>query len=347
MTADISCSNLANSFGWTIGARQCARIADNCSSRVRTFAPAGLRIRTTVRESPGESLVDGLRLGPDGCWLALTTAVIPHPDDKIASPTLDDGSIITTQTKPLDKSPRRVTKCLMASPAGAAQSASPSSAVPVAGPDPVATDGALGPAREPRPALRDEQTELTRRRILDAVVRILAENVADLSVEAVARESGVSRPTIYRYFSTKRGMVEAVGRLYAERTGTLVASDPQTLDEVLERVPVIFARYESIPAELRAAAINIGRLELAASYQVERLELSRRLIEPYVDDVPEADRERLAQVVTVLLSSGTFRSMRHYLDLAPQAAGELVAWAVRRLVEDSGRARIGGEEKTT
>ena len=56
------------------------------------------------------------------------------------------------------------------------------------------------------------------------------------------------------------------------------------------------------------------------------------MLEPHIAGLTEPDRERLAQIVTVLLSSGTLRSLRHYLDLSPEVAGELVVWTIRRLV---------------
>lgn len=183
-------------------------------------------------------------------------------------------------------------------------------------------------------SLRGEQTELTRRRILDAVVRILARNVADLSVEAVARESGVSRPTVYRYFRSKREMVDAVGRMYAERTGTIEAARAATLDELLAHVPDIFRRYEHLEPELRAAAMSAETRGASLRHREDRVGLARRLLAPYAPDLPESDRERLARVVTVLLSSATLRSMRYYLDLSPEEAGELVAWAIRQLAGD-------------
>ena len=180
-------------------------------------------------------------------------------------------------------------------------------------------------------SLRDEQTELTRRRILDAVVRILAVNVADLSVEAVARESGVSRPTVYRYFPTKREMVDAVGRMYAERIGTAEAYRATTLDELLAHVPDIFRRYERLEPELQAAAMSVETRGASVRHRGDRVGMAQRLLTPYATNLPKPDRERLARVATILLSSGTLRSMRYYLDLSPEEAGELVAWAIRRL----------------
>lgn len=180
-------------------------------------------------------------------------------------------------------------------------------------------------------SLRDEQTELTRRRILDAVVRILAGNVADLSVDAVARESGVSRPTVYRYFRTKREMVDAVGRMYAERIGTAEALRASTLNELLGHVPEIFRRYEQLEPELQTAAMSAETRGASVRHREDRVGAARRLLGPHATDLVGPDRERLARVVTVLLSSGTLRSMRYYLDMSPEEAGDLVAWAIRRL----------------
>jgi AcrR family transcriptional regulator len=194
--------------------------------------------------------------------------------------------------------------------------------------------------------LRDEQTSLTRRRIIEAVVRILATNVADLTVEAVARESGVSRPTIYRYFRTKRDMVEAVGQLYAERMGTDAAFRATSLDELLALVPGVFARYEDLEPELRAAAMRTETRAATARRRSERLELSRRLLEPELPGVPAAERERVAQVMTILMSSAALQAMRANLELSPDAAGELVEWTVRRLIADV-TGQTGGEEGTT
>jgi AcrR family transcriptional regulator len=58
--------------------------------------------------------------------------------------------------------------------------------------------------------LRDEQRALTRHKVLGAVLELVAEGALDeLSVPAVARRSGVSLATIYRYFPTKDDLLVA------------------------------------------------------------------------------------------------------------------------------------------
>jgi len=194
-------------------------------------------------------------------------------------------------------------------------------------------------ASQTRSALREDQTELTRSRILDAVVRIVAGDVTDLSVEGVAREAGVSRPTVYRYFRNKHEMVDAVVQRYTERVGTAGSMAATSLDEVLDEVPAIFARWEALDPDLRAAAARLHSVEKRARFLPERLAVVRRALAPYSSDLSDEDRERLARVTLIFLSSGMADAMRRYLGTSGAEAADLVVWAVNRLVQgkDGGR----------
>jgi AcrR family transcriptional regulator len=183
-----------------------------------------------------------------------------------------------------------------------------------------------------RASLRDEQTELTRARILDAIVSILARNVADLSVEAVARESGISRPTIYRYFRNKRAMVEAVGLEYANRLGTADAYRTGDLDEALAHLPAIFARWDALGPEMKAAAMAPNTRTMLPDQLEGRLADTRRILGPHVGEMPEPDRERLVRAVMILMSSGALDLVNRYLDASSGEAADLVTWMIRRLI---------------
>src|SRR5438093_9681250 len=73
--------------------------------------------------------------------------------------------------------------------------------------------------------LREEQAEVTRRRILDALVRTMAKGVAGLSVPAVAAEAGVSVPTVYRHFRTKADLVAALAPYLTRKTRLMEIPD--------------------------------------------------------------------------------------------------------------------------
>jgi AcrR family transcriptional regulator len=91
----------------------------------------------------------------------------------------------------------------------------------------------------PRPVAEAEQS--TRRRILAATLVVLArDGRRKLQLSDVAYEAKVSRPTLYRYFGSKEGLLEAFG-LYEQdnfdagiATAMAGLSGPDRLDAALQ-----------------------------------------------------------------------------------------------------------------
>ena len=73
----------------------------------------------------------------------------------------------------------------------------------------------------------------TREQILDALVRTIGQGVAGLSIPAVAREAGVSIPTIYRHFHNKQELVAALGGYLMQKMGLASMQPPRSLDDLL------------------------------------------------------------------------------------------------------------------
>src|SRR5437867_2788531 len=107
-----------------------------------------------------------------------------------------------------------------------------------------------------RSPLRDEGATRTRTRILDGLVQVMARNgIAELSIPMIARQAGVSIPSVYRYFPTKRHLITALDE-YAHQKGSFTLDEFGPLDtpEDLARiVPLTFKRREAIEATLSAA----------------------------------------------------------------------------------------------
>src|SRR5260221_14354856 len=76
---------------------------------------------------------------------------------------------------------------------------------------------------------RAAQAVRTRDGILDALVRVLARGVAELSIPAVAREAGVSVRTVYRNFPTKRDLTAALDSHLDKRIGFSLSPFPGDL----------------------------------------------------------------------------------------------------------------------
>src|SRR5690349_17809050 len=61
------------------------------------------------------------------------------------------------------------------------------------------------------PTLREEQVRLTQQRILDTFESELMNNgYANASIRSVARNAGMSVPTVYRYYANKEALLVAL-----------------------------------------------------------------------------------------------------------------------------------------
>lgn len=185
-----------------------------------------------------------------------------------------------------------------------------------------------------RSPLQQEQVERTRQRILDGLVRVLARGVARLSMPAVAREAGVSVPTVYRYFKSKEELLRGLEDMHeAHLGGVSVWSPPPTDFESLSSyLRVLFLRYEEMEPMLRTL------MSTAAGSPAPQTQMRAglRTIEDWLDSVApslsDEDHVRLRDLIAVLTGSPTQRAFKDYLNLTAGDAAERVSWAVRQLV---------------
>src|SRR5438270_11287482 len=101
--------------------------------------------------------------------------------------------------------------------------------------------------------LRQEQMERTREQIMEALIRVMANGIVEVSIPAVAREAGVSVPTVYRYFRTKRELIEALGGYTLKKLGVNASGFrfPQSPEEFASMVRDTFVRYGEIDETMR------------------------------------------------------------------------------------------------
>ena len=124
------------------------------------------------------------------------------------------------------------------------------------------------------------------RSILETAERLLEEKpLSEISVDALAKGAGISRPTFYFYFPSKDAVVMTiVERLVAEATGSreevltaLAESGPRAgLEKALEN---LFAAFRSRPGVVRAGA------DLRATNHREAQDLWTQVMGGWVDDV--------------------------------------------------------------
>lgn len=191
---------------------------------------------------------------------------------------------------------------------------------------------ATGPVRAYRSQLRSQQADETRERILDATVRVMARGLASVSIPAVAREAGVSVPTIYRHFGTKRDLLAAVYPHVVRRAGLNELVVPRSMDELLDGLRAYFERTDSLGDLARVAMASPGSEAVRALNMPDRLAMFRRLADSIEPKPSEADRDRIARLLVILTASSALRLWRDQLGSSVEEAADDVDWVIRAVI---------------
>lgn len=186
--------------------------------------------------------------------------------------------------------------------------------------------------------LRAAQSEATRARILDATLRVIARGVATVSIPAVAREAGVSVPTVYRHFGTKRVLLSAVLPHILRRAGLDELVPPRSIDELGAGVRAFFERIDSAGDLARAAAASPAVEEVRRADMPARLEMNRRLADSIVPKLTPGDRDRITRLLTILVSASALRVWRDHLGSTVEEAANDVDWVIKAAIAASTRS---------
>jgi AcrR family transcriptional regulator len=186
--------------------------------------------------------------------------------------------------------------------------------------------------------LRAAQAQATRARILEAAVSVMARGVASVSIPAVAREAGVSVPTVYRHFGTKRDLLAAVFPHVVRRAGIDELIPPRSIDELGRGVRALFDRIDSAGDLARAAAASPAAEEVRRADMPARLEMSRRLADSIVPRLTPGDRDRIARLLTILISASALRVWRDHLGSTVEEAANDIEWVISAAIAASTRS---------
>jgi len=184
-------------------------------------------------------------------------------------------------------------------------------------------------------SLRAEQRAFTERKILDAVIALVAEGGSGgLSVSEVSRRSGASVATIYRYFPNKDELFTAAAWIPAAATEAVRPDrfyGPGFRDYLValwngfaENLPLVRHQVGS-PAgrEMRATRLVAGRRRLGD-------ELTGLGIDPGSDA-----GERLISLCLLLGGSLALLELNDRQGLSVEQAADAVVWAATVLLEST------------
>jgi AcrR family transcriptional regulator len=189
-----------------------------------------------------------------------------------------------------------------------------------------------------RPSLREAQRAVTEQRIIEALATLIdQEHPLEISMTAVARQAGVSEPTLYRHFPTKRDLFAALAG-YQFRT-VAAGLAPASPDDLADAVRTVFQRS----AEME----NVIRWTLAATdpQRVPRPNVQARLAMLRTAAGGQADGDDdtkfLLRTMLLLTSPMAWLYWKDYLGLDPADAAATAGWAIKALTRARPAQREG------
>jgi AcrR family transcriptional regulator len=192
--------------------------------------------------------------------------------------------------------------------------------------------------------LREQNAAATRERILSAVASLIERgDIDELTVPEVAKASGISLRTIYRYYPTRDELLEAAGRWIGNEL--MRHPYPETLDEVAETYRLGVGEFAERPGLVRALALSqLGR-KVRGYRRRERLAAIRKALRAEIPGLTDQELRRAEAVLAYLHNMLAYTTMREENELSSDEIGEAVAWAIRTLVDDLRRTHKTKETK--
>ena len=176
--------------------------------------------------------------------------------------------------------------------------------------------------------VREAAADETRARIVDAAQTLLTggKGVPAFSLEAVAREAGVTRLTVYNAFESKRGLLEAVFDDMARQGGLFELPSlfaESDADKALSRLVALFCRFWASHGKFLPKFSAVAKLDddIAQSLK-QRSERRRQILTSLIRRMaPDRDQTDLVDVLFALTSFEMFESLsvRRRSDIAIEA----------------------------
>jgi len=163
-------------------------------------------------------------------------------------------------------------------------------------------------------------------RILDAAARCLAVSTRRPGIAELARQAGVSRPTVYRHFADSDAVFRA---LWEREIRALLAETPQAGADRESLVTQVVALAESIGNHPTLSSTFVSDPSLVARYILDRLGTGQRVLLEALADAIESvqpggtiragDPDELA-AMALLITQSAIQSRRMIAEHLPEKA---------------------------
>jgi AcrR family transcriptional regulator len=193
----------------------------------------------------------------------------------------------------------------------------------------------MAEARVYESPLRAEQVEQTRRRILEAVTALVADETAEeLTVPRVAERARVSLRTVYRHFPTREALFDAWADWIERSLRLPLHSYPETLEGLVDMPERLYRVYDEEEPLVRAMLSGRAARDVRQRTRRRRQKAFARALEEATAGLEPAERQRILAVLYLLNSAPAWHAMREQWGLDGAEAGKAAAWAVRVLVDE-------------
>jgi len=181
--------------------------------------------------------------------------------------------------------------------------------------------------------LRERQAEQTRDLIMEALAEQLAEaGLRDFNIPRLARRAGVSIRTVYRYYPTRDALLDAFDVWMDDRLVDFPL--PNTADEIADLAARTFPAFdEHEPIMLAQWATPPGR-DVRARGRRRRVRAYAAALSTVTGNLPADEARAALGVISYLMSSLTWKTLKEEFALDGGESGKAVAWVLRTLIAD-------------
>ncbi len=181
-------------------------------------------------------------------------------------------------------------------------------------------------------SLRDKQAGETHETILTAMAELIRSGeIEDFTYPQLAARSGISVPTLYRHFPSRKNLFDA---LFAWLDVKLKApAFPRNLKEMVEKTPELFDYYHRQRDLLCTARVGEFLREVGEEAQRKRDIAFVRILEPLTRHLPLEKANAFHGMARLFYSFDSYLMMHKRFNVGPKEASDTAVWMLKSLLE--------------
>lgn len=185
--------------------------------------------------------------------------------------------------------------------------------------------------------LRAAQVAHTRDLILDALTALLSEHPSDeISPNDIASRADVAERTVYRHFPDRSSLHDGLAQRALDVGGPDI-DDVDTLDDVVDIVPEVYATFDQHEALTRAAVLLSADPRRMAADSKRRSQKWSAATDRTFPDLDQSQRLGLTAMTRIFGSAQTWLRLREEFGMDADQSGALAAWAMQAMLNDTRR----------